>query len=430
MAAADPTDALRLLYRLQHERPDHLPDFVELLYAIHESLRALDGQADLAALRPYGNHVLYLWSSAWPVLQSFDVLEEREDGELCECLAGALFWILSALLRLGVLPGRPPVPIVKIAAAEYGRDVLSNNYVTAGSTDALTLEQLDRLLYYLDKRWHTFTYGHHEVMELLFPALLARLLYLAEDADEDDVARAEMRLRRLWWPITVRGFFAVRPLAEAPGYDAELYRRLLGAVHAWVAEITAGNNAPVLSVWRKDMLRLEMPCLRELASRSRGSPRSVISDHVIKELTPPDRRRHMLDTICGDDTVQRIMAGPPSHLRQALVLQHIVEDAELSFGCDISDAFRSEAHLWDKAALQRIANSAAPYMLQMAGSYVTTANGYAYVSETVEEALAQLLLLEDTPLRRALLLRDFTPAAPQDDTRVRLFQPATNRILL
>jgi hypothetical protein len=51
-------------------------------------------------------------------------------------------------------------------------------------------------------------------------------------------------------------------------------------------------------------------------------------------------------------------------------------------------------------------------MLQMAGTYMTVCDGYAYVSRTIEEALAQMLYLcrESNTVRANTLARGADPA--------------------
>lgn len=86
---------------------------------------------------------------------------------------------------------------------------------------------------------------------------------------------------------------------------------------------------------------------------------------------------------------------------------NVIENTEGQLENQVKD----QRHLWDKYTLGRLSTSTDPYILQLAGSYVTVAQGYMYVSRTVEECLAQYLYLcrESSVLRCNTLAMGYEP---------------------
>lgn len=405
--------SLELLHELVRTRPPLPQDFVDLLGRARAEVLECPPDPELA--REYGEHVLYLWETAWPVLQSLDILEETSDGSPCACLSGAVFALLSSLVHTGVLAGSPRINITLLAGSPFGRQMLyreDGHAVVTGWTDMLSLKHIKRLLYYISKQWFAFTYGHHEVLQEIFPALLTRLTQLFEDPEQDEnmLWVCEAYLRCMWWPMVVRGYFNVRALCDVERYDEDVYCALLGAVNAWVEDLMAHANHETLARFKIEVVqKWELPCAREILSRTTGTARAVISDDQIMKMTPTSLQMERLERVTGDNVFADICAGPNDQIRQRLILINVLEDV----AGDLDDAVKDWRHLWDKEILAQLALSRQPYLLQMAGSYMAVCDGHAYISRTIEEALAQFLFLsqESNMLRSTLLTAGYEPAA-------------------
>lgn len=405
------TTAILLLHDLQFDRPTNPHEFVDLLAQVREAVIACPPDPDLAL--PYAEHVLYLWESAWPVLQDLDVPEAGEDGQMCECIVGAVFFVLSGLAHIGVLPGHPRVNLTLYTGSQFGKDILftrENKIIAQGWTDALPLKHVKRILYNINLNWFTFTYGHHEVLQQIFPPLLTRLLELFEDEsqDENTLWLCEAYLRRLWWPIVARGFFELRTLCQVQDFDEEMYAALLGATKAWTAGLMSAPNFTILAEFKIKVLQeWELPCSRTVLSRIMGTPPHVVSDEQIMGLMPLQVQMDRLQRLSGEETFQEIYNGPNDPIRQELIIMNVIENTE----GQLTNRVKDQRHLWDKTTLGRLAKSTTPYILQLAGSYMTVAQGYMFISRTIEECLAQFLYLcpDDHVLRCNLLARGDEP---------------------
>lgn len=400
-----PTDAILLLHELQYNRPTLPHEFNDLLGKIRQVI--LESPPDPELALPYAEHVLYLWESAWPALQELDVLDEGAQGEMCECIAGAVFFVLSALAHVGVLPGHPRVNLTLYTETTHGADILKTRegkIIAQGWTDVLELKHLKRVLYNINLNWFTFTYGHHEVLQEIFPPLLTRLLELFEDEsqDENTLWLCEAYIRRMWWPMVARGYFQLRSLCQVPDFDEELYAALLGAVKAWVGGLMSAANFSILAQFKIKVLQeWELPCSREVLSRVKGTPRHVVSDEQIMSLMPLQVQMDRLQRLSGDDAFAEIYEGPNDPIRQELVMMNVIENAE----GQLDNCVKDQRHLWDKYTLGRLSITTDPYMLQLAGSYMTVAQGYMYISRSIEECLAQFLYLSpETSVFRANML--------------------------
>lgn len=411
--------------------PPQLPhEYCKLLGELREEILNEDDTPDESWL-PGAEHILYLWQKRWFNFQKKDVLESKNDGTLCETITGCVFIVLSALLHRKVLRGTPSINIfLMYNASEYGKHVLclpSGQPVIHGWSNDLNLDQMLQLLYYINKNWFSYTYGHHQVMGELFPALLTRLLTLFEEDDNGDLDRendlwiCEAYLRRLWWPISLRSEFEIVALSSLEHYNREQYLCILGAVNEWVAEIMIDQNPKTMAWFRREVLRQwELPCIREIASRVMGTHRNMLSFEVIKKYTPIDLKMQMLDQIATGSSQVDVYHGTPGQVRQGLILVNVIANAKMQFDMDLSVSIKNRRHLWNIDKVRAMAHSSHVYMLQMAGSYMTVWDGRAFVSRTIEEAIAQMLYLDqgENLMRDTLMAMDFEPA--QDDSSAHL----------
>jgi len=420
-----------LLNKLKYDPPNLPHEFIDLLENLREAI--LQSIPD-SSWTSGAEHVVYLYENKWFSYQKRDILERRKDGLLCETITGCLFYVLSALVYVEALPGCPRVNLHRLRGSVYGTEVVcrpDGSIIIDGWSDELSLSQMLTMLYYINKRWFSYMSGHHEVIEELFPALLTRLLQLFEQPGPDDEEEAkewendlwmcEAHLRRLSWPATVRSHFRVTRLVDVPGFDEEMYLAILGAVNVWVEDIMMDQNAKTMSWFRQDVLEeWELPCIREIASRTLGTPRHMISAEVIKKHMPVDLRRSFLNEIATNSNQSEVYRSEPSQIRQGLIMKNVIENAMLQFDHDLSIVVKPRRHLWDISTIENIASSTHTYMLQMAGSYMTVWNGMSFVSRNIEEALAQMLYLEpDTNMMKLTLLALDAPLA-QDDSSARL----------
>lgn len=429
-----------MLNKLMHEPPELPHEYVKLLADLREGI--LSEQPN-STWKPGAENLLYLWQTRWFANQKKDVLESNPEGTLCETITGCIFNVLSAMVYRGVLTGAPRINIFLLYnASEFGRDLLclpNGKPILPGWSDELSLDKMMQLLYYVNKRWFNLTYGHHQVMKELFPALLTRLLNLYEMDDEGDPDRennlwmCEAYLRRLWWPITLRSEFNIVTLSSLPHYDPDIYRAILGAVQGWVQDLMLDQNPKTMSWFRREVLKdWELPCIREIASRVLGTHRHVLSSDVIKRNTPVDLKRSLLNQIATNSSQQAVYNSEPSQIRQGLILVNVIANARIQFDLDLQVTIKSRRHLWDIAKVRKIANSSHAYILQMAGSYMAVWDGFAFVSRTIEEAIAQMLFIDqdDNLMRDTLLAMGFPMAEDDSSAHLLGFHETTMAITL
>ena len=412
-----------LLNNLLYERPELPQEFVKLLRDLREAIMA--GDAD-NTWESGAEAVLRMYHTRWFEWQKRDYLERRKDGMLCENITGCMFFVVSGLFYTGALPHKAPVNLHRLQGSVYGREVIcrpNGAAVIEGWSNELSLENLKDMLFYIDKRWFSYTYGHHEVIAELFPTLLQRLCELFEEDDPEDEEEAADREEMLWtceaylrclsWPMTVRSHFETIPLADVPNYDEEMYLVILGAVEAWVEDTMVDQNARTMAWFRQDVLEdWILPCIREIASRTLGTPRSMISANVIKKYMPVDLRMQFLEDIKNNSNQEAVYRSPPSQTRQGLIMVNVIESAKAQFDYPMEIAVKNLRNLRNIKDIEDIVSSTHTYLLEIAGSYMAVWNGYSFISRRIEEAIAQMLYLEhnNNMMKTTLLAMDLPPS--------------------
>lgn len=399
---------LRILLHELQERPPALPhELVELLAAIRTA--AASGPP-LTPLPGTVAAVERLWAEGWRGLQRVDIFDAGPG--MCPTLPFLVFGVLSTLAAGGYIARVEPVPALELTSA-YASELLGES----GSARPATMAELRQTLYNVHAGWYRHTYGHHELLGRLLPVFRQCLYDLLGQpgTDLEDVKWCEVHLRTMWQPLAVRSYFTLAHLPAEPGDYAVIYSR----VHERVAELMSDPNAIVLSHFRRQIIDgWVLPAVRNVVAQLKGIPPHAVSDGLIAEYTPVQHLFALRDWVSGDDVQQRVYAGPPSQVRQLLVLMQLTETFRLLDGVELSESVKPLSHLWHPAALAEIARSRTPYLIQAAGTYCAVANGELYISESIEEAFAQYvyLLPPGDRMRRRLSMGAATlepPARPR-----------------
>lgn len=389
-------DALSKLWLLQFEPPKKPGEYVRLLSSVRTQLMNVTfTERHKELLKPSVQHVLYIWESEWPRFLEVDVYFAVECEGLYPNMICPVFALLSLFVVKGVIGKEVDCNIPSIRGYQEIRELIPVKYQSR-HVSSFDINEMQAVLYNIERQWFSLNHGHHECLEMVFPAMLVRLCHLFEDeeVDIDDVWTCEIYLRRMYWPMAIRNRFEIALISDLRYYNESNYSDLYNKTFCFIRTIMNTDNRVVIEAFQNTVtMRWEMPSTRELIARMDGIPSSRVSREKIHNEIPSSTKVYRLDVVAGERIMPRIYNGPNNQFRHTLIAMTIVSSIKSWLNIDIGERIKNSRHLWDVANISKLVKSTSPYMLQISGSYVTVCNGKRYISTSIEEAFAQFLYL-------------------------------------